>query len=286
MTIAAGLMVARFVHYLALSTLFGGALFPRYGFAQPKSDLGAPLIWLRPLIFGAACITLVSGIAWFGIVNATVPNAEFDAWIFRLLLAIALVGLLFAKQVTGWRFYAVLFGSLVLMATLALTGHAGSEESPAAPIHRILDVFHLIAAGAWVGALIVFACWVIAAIRRAQRSDLQILERSLARFSVIGTMAVVTLSLSGILSPGFLSSFRTVYGQVLLAKLGVFIAMVMLAAANRYWLTPRLLKALESSAPSSSATGPLALSILTETTLAIVVLALVGWLGILTPVLR
>ena len=286
MTLAGGLVVARFVHYLVLSILFGGALFPLYGFAQPKTDLGEPLIWLRPLVFGAACLTLVSGVIWFGIVYATVPGREFDVWIFRLLLATGLVILLLAKQIAGWRYQVVLFGSLVLMATLASTGHAGSDDGPAAPIHRILDVFHLVAAGAWVGALIVFACWVATALQRAQDSDLRILEQSLARFSVIGTMAVVTLSMSGILSPGFLSSFRTIYGQVLLAKLGVFIAMLLLAAANRYWLTPRLLQSLESADGSASATRALGLSILTETTLAVVVLALVGWLGILTPAIR
>ena len=218
MTIAGGLVVARFVHYLALSLLFGGALFPLYGFALPKTDLGAPLAWLRPLVFGAACLTLISGVVWFGVVYANVPGREFDVWIFRLLLATGLIILLLAKQIAGWRYHAVLFGSLTLMATLALTGHAGSEESPAAPIHRILDVFHLIAAGAWVGALIVFACWVTAALRHAPSGDFKILEQSLARFASIGTMAVVTLTLSGLLSPGFLSSFRTVYGQVLLAK--------------------------------------------------------------------
>ena len=62
--------------------------------------------------------------------------------------------------------------------------------------------------------------------------------------------------------------------------------MLLLAAANRYWLTPRLSQALESNDGSAAATGVLALSILTETTLAVVVLALVGWLGILTPALR
>ena len=60
---------------------------------------------------------------------------------------------------------------------------------------------------------------------------------ALARFAGVGTAAVAILTLSGMTNPGFFrSSFDTAYGQLLLAKLGVFGAMLALAGANRFFL--------------------------------------------------
>ena len=64
MTIAAGLIVSRFVHYLALSILFGGALFPFYGFESPQ-DTQRVSAWLRALLLASALLTWLSGISWY-----------------------------------------------------------------------------------------------------------------------------------------------------------------------------------------------------------------------------
>jgi putative copper resistance protein D len=94
---------------------------------------------------------------------------------------------------------------------------------------------------------------------------------------------VAVLLLTGILNPGFLASIGTIYGQVLWAKLALFSAMLLLAAANRFWLTARLGVALESGTQAQSATSTLKASILAETALAALVLLAVGWLGTLAP---
>src|SRR3981189_3115826 len=57
-----------------------------------------------------------------------------------------------------------------------------------------------------------------------------------------------TLVASGLINDGFLvgsvsSLLTTLYGQILLAKLGLFGAMLALAAANRFWLVPRMIEA-------------------------------------------
>jgi putative copper resistance protein D len=93
---------------------------------------------------------------------------------------------------------------------------------------------------------------------------------------------VATLVLSGILNPGFLSSLKTAYGQVLLVKLVLFGAMLFLAVANRRH-TPRLSAALDSVTGLKIAVGALRRTLLAETALAILVLAAVAWLGTLSP---
>ena len=267
MTIAAGLIVSRFVHYLALSVLFGGALFPFYGFAPPQADTQRVPAWLRALLLGAALLAWLSGISWFAFTTAGMSGSLFGVtdpailstmirdtdfgrvWVLRLLLATALVLLLLPARLSAWRFHAVLFGSLVLLASIALTGHAGSDAGSAGLRHRIADAFHLVAAGVWTGALVVFARLVMMAVRQLRDDDdLRALHHALSRFSGVGTVVVAILILTGLINPGFFSSsLKTTYTQVLLVKLAMFVAMLLLAAANRFWLTPRLAATLDST---------------------------------------
>jgi putative copper resistance protein D len=301
-TIAAGLIVSRFVHYLALSVLFGGALFPFYGFARPQTDTQRVPAWMRALLLGAALLAWLSGISWFvfttagmsgtlsgvtdsAILSTMIRDTDFGrVWVLRVLLASALVVLLFPARWTAWRFHAVVFGSLILLASIALTGHAGSDEGTAGLRHRVADAFHLVAAGVWIGALVVLARLVMMAYRELRDDDLRALHQALSRFSGIGTVVVATLVLTGFINPGFFSSgLKTAYTQILLVKLVMFASMLLLAAANRFWLTPRLSARLDSTSGLESAVAALRLSLLTETALAILVLAAVAWLGTLAP---
>ena len=256
--------------------------------------------WLRALLLGSALLTLVSGISWFafttagmsgslsGVTDATVlstviRDTDFGrVWVLRLVLATGLVLLLLPARVTVARFYAVLFGSLILLASIALTGHAGSDDS-AAGLHIIADAFHLVAAGVWIGALVVLAQLVMIAVRQSRDDDVKALHHALEQFSGIGTLVVATLILTGMLNPGFLSSFTTPYGQILLAKLAMFVAMLMLAAANRFWLTPWLSATLDSMSGLKAAVAALRLSLMAEAALGILVMAAVAWLGTLSP---
>jgi len=301
-TIAAGLIVSRFVHYLALSVLFGGALFPLYGFASPSADTQRVSPWLRALLLSTAVLGLFTGISWFvfttagmsgslsgvtnpAILSTMIRDTDFGrVWVLRLLLASVLIVLLLPARLSGWRFHAVLFGSLVLLASIALTGHAGSDAGPAGLRHLIVDAFHLVAAGVWVGALVVFARLVTISLDGLRDDDLRILHHALSRFSGVGTVVVAVLALTGLMNPGFFSSgLKTTYTQVLLVKLGMFAAMLLLAAANRFRLTPRLAARLDSKNGLESAVTALRLSLLTETALAILVLGAVAWLGTLSP---
>jgi putative copper resistance protein D len=302
--VAAGLIASRFIHYLALSILFGGALFPFYGIAPPEPDQPLVPAWLHALLRASAVVTLLSGITWLafttagmsgslaGIVDpATLSIVLLDTdfgriWVLRLLLAAGVVFLLLDRRTSTRRLYAVLFGSLLLLASIALTGHAGSEASSAGFVHRLADAFHLVAAAIWVGALVILARMVVMAVRWKRGDDVRMLHEALSRFSTTGTAVVVVLFLSGIFNPGFLSSLTTAYGQVLLGKLALFVAMLLLAAANRFWLTPWLASTIQSGLNSERPMRLLWASLLAETTLAGLVLLAVGWLGTLAPPAR
>lgn len=294
--IFAGLVISRFVHYVALSVLFGAALFPFYGFGTTQPETLQRVRWLHPLLFGAALVTFGSGISWlcFTMLTtretlSTIRDMEFGAvWLFRLLLSAVLIPLVVWKTGTPWQIRSVLFAALVLLASIALTGNAGSNDGSLGFQHRLADAIHLVASGAWIGALVVFSGLATMAARHSSHGDLMTLHTVLSRFAGVGSVVVAALTLSGMLNPGFfLSRLDTAYGQVLLAKLVLFGMMLMLAAANRFWLTPRLAAILAGTPHTAHnlkmAIWALLASILFETLLAFLVLATVAVLGAVAP---
>ena len=281
MTLTAALIAARFVHFLALSVLLGAALFPFYGLEKSEGDAYRRLTWLRPLLIATAALTLASGLLWLMLM----PRDEFRwIWLFRLALATALALLTLSNRAAGRRLEAIILAAVVLLASIALTGNSGSNDGPLWFQHRLSDSVHLVASGVWIGALVVFSWLVTMSVRADSEEDLRTVHDALARFAGVGTLTVGTLTLSGMTNPGlFLSSLDSAYGQLLLGKLGVFAAMLVFAGANRFWLTPKLSATLEGRGHLRTAVNALRVSVLVETALGFVVLAMVAWLGVLPP---
>ncbi|WP_278374094.1 copper homeostasis membrane protein CopD [Sphingobium xenophagum] len=172
----------------------------------------------------------------------------------------------------------VLVPAAIAAATMAWTGHAGASEHGAGAIHRIADVAHIWAASGWIGAL---AALLYAATRRHPPVDR--IAGMLAKFSLLGTMFVSTLIVTGAVNAamivgvadmGMLTGSR--YGWLLGAKLVLFCGMLALAGINRWRLTPALER-------GEHAIAALRLSLCVETSAAIGILALVAWLGTLDP---
>jgi copper resistance protein D len=122
------------------------------------------------------------------------------------------------------------------------------------------------------------------------RSD-RILHAALHGFSGVGTLAVALLILSGAVNSLFLVGldrisglWTTLYGGLLLAKLGVFGLMLALAASNRFLLTPGLSDALDEPEGLKAAVARLKGSLVLETLLALALLGLVAIMGTLAPV--
>jgi putative copper resistance protein D len=85
-----------------------------------------------------------------------------------------------------------------------------------------------------------------------------------------------------IVGPTLDGLFSSLYGRLLLLKLALFGAMLGLAAANRYRLSPQLETALDVG-DHSDAVIALRRSLCMEAGLAVVILAAVAWLGVLSP---
>lgn len=163
----------------------------------------------------------------------------------------------------------------IALATNAWTGHAGATEGGLGTLHRLADIVHLLAAAMWLGALVVFLGALLG------RGDRDALLRSLAGFARAGTVLILLLLASGIVNmiaiAGWPPALTSDWALVLIAKLGLFAAMLGFAALNRWRLAP----ALAANLPEAE--RALRRSLGAETAAGFAVLLLVTLLGTLSP---
>jgi putative copper resistance protein D len=258
MSIEAGLVASRFVHYAALTILFGLALFPVYAFAT-AALAAAFRKRSRTALILIALLGVASGIAWAAFTAAAMQDDIAGAtdpatwaamivettfgmvWLARLAL-LAVLTIIFASR-RAFGLVECLVAAAAL-AAIALTGHTQMQEGSAQLIATFSDALHVLAAGTWLGG-IAGLLMILAAARAGDPADEQTAATALKRFSPVGYAVVATLLATGITNSLFmLGSFSELiespYGRVLLVKLGLFAAMLALAANNRFILTPRL----------------------------------------------
>lgn len=200
--------------------------------------------------------------------------------------ALAAITLLAVRPSTGLWGLAALAGAIAC-ASFAWTGHGATSEGAGHIWHTGADALHAIAAALWVGALAAFLILIL----RPPGPDApdQVLARTLSGFAGLGTIAVGTLLITGLANTFFLVGperlgqlTTTPWGQLLLIKLVLFSAMLALAAANRFHLTPALATAIgQTDHPGRRAA--MRLSLMTEFALGIGVLWIVAVMGTLMP---
>lgn len=295
----------RFAVYMDLGATFGVSLFGVYALRlDSRSSLVAQrfaraafagaLVGIA-LSLGAMAVLAkaMSGAATYGELNSNVfemiisETAVGIAWSVRLLALVACVGLAVSKLRTVHRLIGLTALSALALATLAWSGHGAMSEGAQGYLHLGSDIAHLLAAGAWIGAL--FAFVMLAMYRAATTNEsVEILSRLSNGFAQVGTVIVSTLVVTGIVNYLLIVGasvkpiFTTLYGGLLALKIALFIGMLGLAAANRFQLSPRLEVAL-SIGDHAQAAVLLRRSLVIEACMVVLVIACVAWLGVLSP---
>lgn len=285
--------LARMVQLLSAAILFGAPLFFLY--AMPTSGP-----WRQKLLAGAI-IAMAAGILAAGWMQAAelagTPGfaaLQDIAWYFRDTrlgnIAVARLLILAGCAYAVWRIrlerrrntILAAIGALIL-TSFAWTGH-GTE---AGSIGTIADVIHLLMAGVWAGALAALLGGIFAS--RSNRLPPQTVAHGLAAFSRVGVVMVALLAASG-LTKAFLAFglpswtiVRNEYGLTLAAKLFLFGCMLLLAALNRYRLSPNLDAAVLMGRTARPELRALYGSVLLETMLAVAVIGLAAHLGSIEP---
>lgn len=300
------IIAIRWALYLDLGLLFGIPLFALYAFGDDRRACRyLPVATIVRALTLAGLVLTVLGFALQTSAMVDVPFTQLDVSTLNMVLsgsalgssvilrAVALLATLLATLVLSQarRFEAAVLavGGAVSLATLPWSGHGAAGEATAGWIQLIGDIFHLLAAGAWLGAIAAFLVFVGGRQAAPDPTRLTLAHRALAGFSGTGTILVGILILTGLLNSVFLvgldhviSLGGSLYGLLLVAKLGLFAAMIVMAALNRYRLTPALGRVLAKGG-EGAVLGKLRASLLIEGSFALIIMGLVAWLGTLAP---
>jgi putative copper resistance protein D len=312
------LLYARAIHFAATMLVAGVVLFAVFIAAPAWRGAGnsAVAINVRTRLAFIAWINLalalISGAAWLVLTAAAMSNRPAAQvfsdsvlwtvlsqttfgrdWLARFVLACALAATLPAllspqNHKTPWLEATAAVLAAAFAGTLAWSGHAAGGLGGEAIFHPAADVLHLIAAAAWVGALLPLI--VLFGAAGADDASLAIARTATARFSILGIVSVGTLLVTGIVNTfylaGSVAALRgTDYGRLLLIKIALFLAMVAIAAVNRFRLTPQLVQQA-SIAASRDALRQLRCNASIEVLAGAIVIVIVAALGTMPPAIH
>lgn len=299
----------RFLEYLVLMVLFGVPLLGWYGSrraALTDALAGWPLMGVLLVsatvglvLTGAEVVFKTAGI--MGMPVADVDRASLGWYLLETSAgraAMARGALLLALMfVLGWHrrrgkvepafpLAVTLAGGA--LASLAWNGHAAAGEGVAGAVRLAAGLVHLLAAGGWIAAVLMFLGMLLRGKEASGSGRLRSTHDFLHGFSTLGTIFVAALVVSGIVHYGDLTAwsfsalFQSTYGKLLLFKLALFGGMLGLGALHRWTLVPRLGRALTSGDPAQEVRA-LRQSVTAEAALSILILVVVSVLGTLSP---
>jgi putative copper resistance protein D len=274
--------VVRALHFASLMGLFGAAalLFqmPATGPAFRKAFLWAA--WMAPAC-ALVCLCFAAGEMTGDAASIADPKTIWSVatttfyghvFIARFALLIGL-GVLCLRD---GRYVAKAAVSGVALALISLTSHAAASGE-AFVLHAVVDALHLLTAGFWVGGLVVLAREVLASPR-----DMPRLVGLLRTFSRWGAPSVAVLLAAGTANGVFIlgapgMQWSASYVVLLAGKIVLAAVMVALALTNRLGVLP----GLERGDRESDETIPL--TVIAELSCAVAILAIVGFLGVISP---
>lgn len=239
---------ARGLHYAALLLLVGAVFFRLLVWPTPGS-----VRWPARALLGAAIVGLLTALAGIALQGALAAGVTLSHALDAPVLEGSLetrTGHTWLLRATAWALLVVVLalyrnapsrsGTLglalpiaLLVGTLPYAGHADTQSPQALLIPA--DVLHVLAAGAWLGGLVLLlTCfWP-----RSQHAAGEGAGEATARFSRLALPAIVVLIAAGSTQAWFyLGSVRafveTTYGWALLAKIALLGIIVALATGNR-----------------------------------------------------
>jgi copper resistance protein D len=295
------LVIVRLVQFAASMVLLGAPCFVLALAASCPEAADLRLAfepWLRRWLVAAAVTAFVSSLLWLdleagmmgdgwsrmadpGTISAVLFQTVFGrAWCWHLGLGAALVALVASGRAGAVPYVAAL--AAAHLASLAWAGHAVMRPGFSGVL---VMATHLLAGGLWLGSLPALHYLASLARVRGAGEARAALRRMLPLYSRTGYWAVGLVLITGVLNSLLLvGSVRallvTSFGHVLLIKIALVLAMVAIAADNRFIIEPRILATDELRAVPISTLWK---SVAWEQAVAVLVLASVSLLGTLPP---
>lgn len=232
--------------FFQLSLMKGSRLFE----ASSRARL---YLWLSyaGLAFSIFCslplkVTIDAGVGWADAFNGTFIKEVLNATSFGNIWIIEILLLLLLFLVIYFMLENTLIKSLpfltfiiiaILMVCKALTGHTAAVPNHVLAV--LMDFLHLLSMALWLGGLLALLV-ILPGLANRQADDKKTFYWSIIqRFSRWSFLFVIILIISGIYSslqhvPTIHSLINTTYGQLLLAKIGLMLAMIVLGAFHYF----------------------------------------------------
>lgn len=289
----AALALCRFLHDAAGMLIWGAcgylAVFVQPELAQDVERRLRPILVIAAVLAVAATAAMLPieaaaiGEGWGdALAPSTLGDVLFEtsvghawgvqAWAALLLLAAAVIPV-------RHRLGAMTAAAGLVLASLALTGHAAMHRGALGATHRLNDVLHLLSGGAWAGALVTLVP-LLARLAEGERRPAVI--DALRPFSSAGHVAVALVLATGVANTALVlgrwpTDWSSPYQAMLAGKIALVLVMVALALLNRYTLVP-LMERSPVRVVAAIRAGTIA-----EVVLGLGVLGLVSVFGLLEP---
>ena len=294
------LIASRAVHFASSLVLGGTALYS--AFIVQSTQRGR-----QRLMFAALILAALSGATWLLFLASHIAQSPVSAviqdgtawsvltetqfgrvWLGRLLvLLLFCLGLAVQESPRRGAALSLAVLAVLFVGSLAWSGHAAGTSGLPGLVHFGGDACHLISASAWVGGLVPLLMFVGPRLFGSEPPLFDCFN-ALRRFSTLAAWSVAVLAASGALNTWFMTNrlqsfFGTEYGNLILVKIALFMVMLGFGAANRFWLTPRLLAPKVPAAENTRALRLLCASVSLEIALGFIVICVVAVLGQLPP---
>jgi copper resistance protein D len=281
----------RAIHFASLMAIFGAGTY--LVLLRHRLRIEMPARAARILFASAATLALVSAIAWLSLVAGQM-SGDWRETLDPAAIRVVATGTAFGK-IAVWRIAGL--GALwllcffpspsrnriaaviaaLLLGALGLTSHAAASSGDFGLMRAANDAIHLLAAGFWLGGLI-----VLAALMARHHREPASLRGPFHLFSAWGTYAVALLVLSGISNAASILPVQSVsshnaYADILAIKITLALVMIALAVINRMQLVPAL------GGGENKVTRFLARSVGAELVLGTVIVCIAGYLGLMPP---
>ncbi|MGO4546838.1 copper resistance protein CopC [Paenibacillus sp. 2TAB23] len=282
-----GSMVALRVLDILTSVLLLGILFFRYAMwreDEAKPPFGFSLHAERIVTAAAVFVWIITGLTRLSMLSEQFGGISLYALatgsmigkvaILRPALALLLLLLAFAPSKERiWANPVKFVAAAALIASFPLTGHAYASLVGASTA-IVAHVFHMAAAAVWFGGLAGLFAMTF------EKKAAERLNEAAVRFSSWALPSMLLVLLSGIwLASARLSAwgelFSTAYGKLIVAKIGLMLLVLVIAALHMFVFMPRISKA--------DARRGLLLGIRAEVLLAVALFVAAGWLSSTSP---
>lgn len=153
-----------------------------------------------------------------------------------------------SRYFQSWRVPLILMTFAIL--TLVLSGHTRSQR----PIWVMMvsDIVHVITAVVWLGGIVLLTLGLRGRWQGEGFATGDLRFRAVSRFSTLAGWTAAAVILSGtamalVVLDSFDALFGTGYGITLVIKIGLVLLVLLMAAANRFFLIPMHERPVESS---------------------------------------